>query len=276
MGFAKWTMAIVLAGFLLTGCELKSILTERFDPAVYVVERGDSVYSIAWRNRLDFKKVIAWNGLESPYTIYPGQRLSLYRPVDFVPSAEPVTILVATSQVDAVVTEEEAVVTAISVDEGTGFDSEPLKADPVEQEPAKKPISKINLVVVSRAGLKWSWPTQGKIIKTFKAKSNNRSDLGLDIAGKKGQIVLSASDGVVVVSNTVRGYGKLLLIKHNSNYISAYMYNDRLLASEGHRVKRGEQIALMGHQVGKKQAVLHFEIRKDGEPVDPEWYLPRL
>jgi len=269
MGFAKRTMVIVLAGFLLTGCELKSILTERFDPAVYVVERGDSVYSIAWRNRLDFKKVIAWNGLESPYTIYPGQRLTLYRPVDFVPSAEPITTTL-------VATEEEAVATAISVDEGTGFDSEPLKADPVDQEPAKKPISKINLVAVSRAGLKWSWPTQGKIIKTFQAKSNNRSELGLDIAGKKGQIVRSVSDGVVVVSNTVRGYGKLLLIEHKSNYISAYMYNDRLLASEGHRVKRGEQIALMGHQVGKKQAVLHFEIRKDGQPVDPEWYLPRL
>ncbi len=271
MGVAKW--GVVLGIFLLTGCELKPILTDRFDPAVYVVERGDSVYSIAWRNRLDFKKVIAWNELQAPYTIYPGQRLTLHRPADFVLPAKPITTtVVARAEVEMV--EPEVIATAISVDEGSGFDSEPLMADPVKPVVVKNSMNAVALAAVSRAGQKWSWPTQGKLVKKYQA--SNRMSPGLDIAGTPRQIVRSVSDGVVVVSNTVRGYGKLLLIEHKSNYISAYMFNDRLLVSEGHRVKRGEQIALMGHQIGKKQAVLHFEIRKDGEPVDPELYLPRL
>jgi len=271
MGLVK--RAVVVWFFLLTGCELKPMLMDRFDPAEYVVERGDSVYSIAWRNRLDFKKVIAWNALQAPYTIYPGQRLTLYRPADFVLPIQPITTTVV-ARAELEVAEPEVITTAISVDEGSGFDSEPLMADSVKLVVVKKPMNEVVLATVSRAGQKWSWPTQGKLVKKYQA--SNRMSLGLDIAGKQGQVVRSVADGVVVVSNTVRGYGKLLLIEHKSNYISAYMYNARLLASAGHRVKRGEQIALMGHQVGKKQAVLHFEIRKDGVPVDPELYLPRL
>ncbi|MDQ7015062.1 MAG: peptidoglycan DD-metalloendopeptidase family protein [Gammaproteobacteria bacterium] len=267
----------VALSLLLAGCELKPFLDDRFDPAVYVVERGDSVYSISWRNRLNFKEVIAWNALQAPYTIYPGQRLKLHRPAGFVlPEKKPVSMVVAELE-----PEPDVITSAIAIEEGSGFDSTPLKVDSVhvadvEHLMDKKPA--VPVVPKLAAGLKdgvyWSWPTNGQVNKKF--QSQNKLVSSVEIAGEKGQVIRSTAEGVVMVSNFVRGYGKMLLISHKSGYLSGYMRNDRLLVSEGDRVKRGEKIALMGHQAGKKQAILHFEIRKKGKPVDPELYLPRL
>ncbi|MDQ7073608.1 MAG: peptidoglycan DD-metalloendopeptidase family protein [Gammaproteobacteria bacterium] len=269
----------VALSLLLVGCELKPFLDDRFDPAVYVVERGDSVYSISWRNRLDFKKVIVWNALHAPYTIHPGQRLTLRRPVDFVlPAAKPISTPMAVIEVEP---EPDVITSAIAIEEGSGFDSTPLKVDSVhvadvEHLMDKKPA--VPVVPKLAAGLKdgvyWSWPTNGQVNKKFQPQ--NKLVSSVEIAGEKGQVIRSTAEGVVMVSNFVRGYGKMLLISHKSGYLSGYMRNDRLLVSEGDRVKRGEKIALMGHQAGKKQAILHFEIRKKGQPVDPELYLPRL
>lgn len=125
-------------------------------------------------------------------------------------------------------------------------------------------------VVSAQAPGNWRWPVKGKIIKKFNAQNN-----GIDIKAKEGTIINAASNGKVVYAGSgLRGYGNLLIIKHNASYFSAYAHSRRLLVKEGAQVKVGEKIAELG-STGTDQAKLHFEIRKDGNPVDPLKYLPR-
>lgn len=119
----------------------------------------------------------------------------------------------------------------------------------------------------------WIWPTEGRVVSTFKAKDATRK--GINIAGVVGQKVLAAADGDVVYSGTgLAGYGKLIIIKHDARFLSAYAYNEKLLVSEGQRVKSGQVIASMGLEMVDKPR-LHFEIRLDGQPIDPLRQLPR-
>ena len=119
----------------------------------------------------------------------------------------------------------------------------------------------------------WIWPTEGSVVSTFKAKDATRK--GIDIAGNVGQKVLAAADGEVVYSGAgLAGYGKLIIIKHDARFLSAYAYNEKLLVSEGQKVKSGQVIAQMGlESVGKPR--LHFEIRFDGQPINPLRQLPK-
>lgn len=119
----------------------------------------------------------------------------------------------------------------------------------------------------------WIWPTEGRVVSGFKANDATRK--GVDIAGELGQPVLAAADGEVVYSGSgLAGYGKLIIIKHDARFLSAYAYNDKLLVSEGQKVKSGQVIAHMGlESIGKPR--LHFEIRLDGKPIDPLRQLPR-
>ncbi|NOR80133.1 MAG: peptidoglycan DD-metalloendopeptidase family protein [Methyloprofundus sp.] len=119
--------------------------------------------------------------------------------------------------------------------------------------------------------LNWSWPVNGRVLKSFYATGNK----GIDIAGRVGQKIKSARSGVVVYSgSSLAGYGKLLIIKHNYLYLSAYAHNRRLLVKEGQEVKKGQYIAEMGVGVNAKPS-LHFEIRKNGKPVNPLNYLSK-
>ncbi|WP_175546611.1 peptidoglycan DD-metalloendopeptidase family protein, partial [Vibrio vulnificus] len=119
---------------------------------------------------------------------------------------------------------------------------------------------------------KWQWPTKGRVIKNFSA--GEQGNKGIDIAGQRGQPIVSTAGGTVVYSgNALRGYGNLIIVKHNDNYLSAYAHNDRLLVSEGQSVKAGQQIATMGSS-GAKTVMLHFEIRYQGKSVNPKRYLP--
>jgi len=119
----------------------------------------------------------------------------------------------------------------------------------------------------------WIWPTEGRVVSTFKAKDATRK--GIDIAGVAGQKVLAAADGEVVYSGAgLAGYGKLIIIKHDARFLSAYAYNEKLLVSEGQKVKSGQVIAHMGLESVDKPR-LHFEIRLDGQPIDPLRQLPR-
>jgi len=119
----------------------------------------------------------------------------------------------------------------------------------------------------------WIWPTEGRVVSTFKAKDATRK--GIDIAGVAGQKVSAAADGEVVYSGAgLAGYGKLIIIKHDARFLSAYAYNEKLLVSEGQKVKSGQVIAHMGLESVDKPR-LHFEIRLDGQPVDPLRQLPR-
>ncbi|WP_019602787.1 peptidoglycan DD-metalloendopeptidase family protein [Teredinibacter turnerae] len=146
----------------------------------------------------------------------------------------------------------------------------------VTRVPPKPSIKRTTKTVVSappKVDPSWHWPASGKLIATF--SSNGGLNKGIDIQGKLGEPVHAAAAGIVVYSGSgLRGYGKLLIVKHNAKFLSAYAHNRRLLAKEGERVKRGQKIAEMGSS-GTDAVKLHFEIRFDGTPVDPMKYLPR-
>ena len=125
----------------------------------------------------------------------------------------------------------------------------------------------------SRPVAAWQWPTDGTVIAAYGSSSKTKS--GVQIGGRSGQSVVAAAGGKVVYSGSgLAGYGQLLIVTHNENYLSAYGHNGSLLVSEGERVSIGQKIAKMGLGPGRR-AMLHFEIRRDGEPVDPVRYLPR-
>jgi lipoprotein NlpD len=135
------------------------------------------------------------------------------------------------------------------------------------------PASPARPAVAAAGPLRWSWPTDGQVESTFSASDPARK--GIKVAGTAGQPIRSAEAGNVVYSGSgLIGYGRLIIIKHNDKYLSAYGHNRKLLVKEGDRVTKGERIAEMGVS-NTGHAVLHFEIRRDGEPVDPLRLLPR-
>jgi len=229
----------------------------------YVVQRGDTLYSIAFRFGWDWKALAAHNGLRDPYIIRVGQTIRFdNRPIGSsqpaVASAPPVT----TSPVVTQPTQNRPPV-AVTAPPAT----QPARP-PVANTPATTPVTP-----VTRSATGWSWPTQGTVISRF--SSNGSLNKGIDIAGELGQPVLAASDGSVVYAGSgLRGYGELIIIKHSDTYVSAYGHNRRLLVREGQQVKAGQSIAEMG-STGADRVKLHFEIRRQGKPVDPLQYLPR-
>ena len=206
----------------------------------YTVKRSDTLYSIAWRYGLDYNELARWNGIDVNSPIHPGQRLRLVRPAS-------VSTSVAGAQAGPKSTP------------GSSTRSRDQTASTVTDSPGRDPGA-------------WIWPTRGKPINTFLASQLDRR--GIDIAGKRGQSVVAVARGRVVYSgNGLAGYGNLIIIKHSDKYLSAYAYCQERLVQEGAAVKSGEQIAKMGSHEGK--ALLHFEIRRNGKPVDPLKYLPK-
>ena len=202
----------------------------------YTVKRGDTLFAIAGRYRLNYKKLALWNGIGKPYTIYPGQRLRLYR-----------------SRVRSHSRQRSA-------------SKYQKKTYTASRKSAKKRDNVANSVG-------WRWPVSGKVIKTFSYAGSGKK--GIDIAGTPGQRVAAASAGRVVYSGSgLIGYGQLIIIKHNQTFLSAYAHNRKLLVKEGEFVKSGQKIAELG-ETGTDRPKLHFEIRRHGEPVDPLIYLPK-
>jgi lipoprotein NlpD len=206
--------------------------------ATVVVKRGDTLYHLATSNGITALDLALWNGIRPPYTIYPGQRLRLYPGSTSAPRAT--TPSRTTTQPPVRVS-----------------------TPPVAQSaatPASAPFS-------------WRWPTDGTLVGTYASGDPTRQ--GVDIAGTAGQPVRAAADGVVVYSGSgLVGYGELIIVKHNDQWLSAYGHNRARLVNEGQLVKAGQQIAEMGHS-GAARDMLHFEIRYNGKPVDPQQYLPR-
>jgi len=205
----------------------------------YTVKSSDTLYSIAWRYGLDYQQLARWNQIGGDYVIHPDQRLRLFAPENDTIAAG-----------------------------NTLPDDSTKSAQPTTQAKSGEQVKSEN------GPLKWRWPTSGKITKTFAAQQLDRK--GIDIAGKLGQSVHAVANGKVVYSgNGLAGYGNLIIIKHNDTYLSAYAYNLQRLVKEGVTVKAGAVISKMGrHPNGTTR--LHFEIRKNGKPVDPLKYLPRL
>lgn len=231
----------------------------------YVVQRGDTLYSIAFRFGWDWKALAARNSIPAPYTIRPGQLIRFD-----VPSAGGAPVVVQQSKPPAT--------------------KPPTSRPPVQsQPPAKTPTPTAQpqppvvaaggsatagkVQPVQRSAQGWAWPANGMLIGKF--SSNGSLNKGIDIAGELGQPVLAAADGAVVYAGSgLRGYGELVIIKHSDAYVSAYGHNRRLLVREGQQVKVGQHIAEMG-STGADRVKLHFEIRRQGKPVDPLQYLPR-
>lgn len=216
----------------------------------HLVAPGETLYSIALRYDMDHKKLSQINGLNQSSRIVPGQELSLdlsnYRPPP-PPSKTASTAASAWRRVRSAV-------------------------DPVVKE-RTNPVVRTAPSVVSTGSVSWQWPLNGKVLKGFSPEMGLNK--GIDIDGKLGEPVNAASDGDVVYSGSgLRGYGKLLIVKHNEKYLSAYAHNRVLHVTEGDKVKAGQRIGEVGFS-GTNSPKLHFEIRLDGKPVDPLKYLPK-
>lgn len=218
----------------------------------YRVKKGDTLYSIAFRYGRDWKELAAANGIAAPYTIKPGQLIDFSRK--------------AGGRTKAPASKTQQVARA-------PIASKPAATSKPAAKPATKPAPAKPAAVPKVAGGKWNWPAQGTVVSRF--SSSTSLNKGIDIAGSLGQPVLAAAKGrVVYAGSDLRGYGELVIIKHDDTFISAYGHNRRLLVSEGQQVAAGQQIAEMG-ATGTDQVKLHFEIRRQGNPVDPLQYLPK-
>ena len=208
--------------------------------ASVVVERGDTLYSIARRNQVAVSDLARWNNLPEPYTIYPGQRLWLGQSGGKRGTATAPTRTVVAP-----------------------------KSQAGSSTPAPAPVPK----APASSGFAWRWPAQGVLLSSY--VDGNATRQGIAIGGSSGQPVVAAADGVVVYSGAgLVGYGELIIVKHNDQWLSAYGHNRARLVNEGQLVKAGQQIAEMGRS-GASRDMLHFEIRYTGKPVDPQAYLPK-
>lgn len=181
----------------------------------YLVQKGDTLYSIAWQNDRDYRELAELNNLKPPYTLHPNDRVQL-----------------------------------------SGFKKI------VKKEPVTKTSSP------QKQSYRFIWPVKGKVTQEF-----SNINKGIEISGHSNTKILASSSGkIVYADNGVRGYGYLVIIKHGSDYLTAYGYNRALLVREGEYVKTGQPIAIIGTSPSEKYA-LHFEIRKNGKPLNPKRYL---
>ena len=240
-------MAIVLVALsvLLSACGSSRVVREGGAQAstarpgqTVTVKRGDTVYRIATSNGISPLDLATWNNIAPPYTIYPGQQLRLYPSDGRTPTR-----------------------TASTPPRPSGQSSTTRQP---AATPAPPPV---------RSAVAWRWPADGQLVNRFAAGDPTRQGIG--IAGSSGQPVKAAGDGVVVYSGSgLVGYGELIIVKHDDEWLSAYGHNRARLVNEGERVRTGQQIAEMGRS-GAARDMLHFEIRHNGRPVDPLSYLPK-
>lgn len=255
-------LTLVAALLSLSGCGsplLAPIETRAVDkpfgapdrPTRYTVVRGDTLQAIAFRFRVSAADLARWNQLDDPNLIYVGQTLTL------------------------VATTHTRTSGRVGRSGSTGSDSERIAANTgesrvVSPEPARTSNDARGRRVIAGVPT-FSWPANGQVVR-------NQSTLGIEavqILGTRGEPVRAAAAGEVVYSGSgLRGYGELIILKHNATFLSAYAHNDAVLVNEGAEVSAGEQIARMGSTEAPR-VMLHFEIRKNGQAVDPLMYLPK-
>jgi len=254
-----WGLAALVAALALSGCSNKGRLAPVDDhsmggargttrvlpgaenagkPGYYTVKPGDTLIRIGMDNGQSWRDIIRWNKLDNPNLIETGQVLRVAPPAPEVAVARPATSSTATAPTP------------------TPVASAPVAPVPAAPSAAEDAIS-------------FQWPARGNLISGFDESKNK----GLDIGGKAGDAVLAAADGRVVYAGAgLRGYGNLIILKHNNTYLTAYAHNQTLLVKEDQVIKRGQKIAEMGNS-DADQVKLHFEIRRQGKPVDPAKYL---
>lgn len=246
---------------LFSGCTSSSIyLNKKFNPPVYfgqhVVQPGDTLYRIAWRYGRELEELARANNIAPPYVIVSGQKINLEKPLS-----------------------------------GRTDTPKSHKVEAVKQRNVTKSKESVSLgktVTENKnykdfKNIKWKWPHLGPIIAKYNTPSSGNlnglakglPNKGIDISGQVGDPIFAAADGeVVYAGNGLLGYGNLVIINHSEHYLSAYAHNRKILVEEGQIIKIGQKIAEMGSSESQ-QIKLHFEIRKDGQSVDPLYYLPK-
>lgn len=262
---------------------------------LHTVQKGDTLYAIAFANNLDYRDLATWNNLTSPDLIRQGQTLRLTPPVATATAAKMVVVqplgadqpLVAKPLADPPLLREPQAVLLPYTDANwaqvSGMPVRPappplasVKAEPVQPVPA--PVSakpepvQLPAPLVPQTGMTeaWRWPAKGELTGRF----GEGGGKGIDIAGERNSPVLAVAPGRVVYSGSgLRGYGRLLIVKHPGEFLSAYAHNQEMLVKEGDAVSAGQKIAQMGDSDADR-VKLHFEIRQYGRPLDPLKYLP--
>ncbi|MDT8319859.1 MAG: peptidoglycan DD-metalloendopeptidase family protein [Xanthomonadales bacterium] len=276
-------------GWVLAACSHVPAPVEERDPRQftrhltadghYAVRPGDTLHAIAFGFGLDWRDLAAWNGIRSPYLIYPEQEIRL-SPPKVVTRPAP-SRAARTRPLDDRPARESSITAQSEVSESTQKDvagTQPaLTKEPPSSTPVNTPVVPVpdTASSVSRPMVdptSWLWPTDGRIISTFSANDSMRK--GLDIGGREGQPVRATAAGRVVYSGSgLIGFGELIIIKHSESMLSAYAHNRKRLVSEGQEIAAGQLIAEMGRN-DRNQQILHFEIRRNGVPEDPLKYLP--
>ena len=259
------------------------------------VVAGDTLYSIAWESGRDYRELAAWNNITAPFTIKPGRKLRLSPPHSETGRGAPGAYrTVAKGDTLRAIARE----IGVTHKELAAWNNIPppytirsgrkLRLSPPGNETAarEKPAAKKpggpaknsaagNTVRAKKTAPViggWTWPTDGGVLEHYSSGGPNK---GLDIGGRKGQPIQAAAPGTIVYQGSgLRGYGRLIIIKHNADFLSAYAHCDKIYVKEGNVIKRGQKIAEMGNS-GTDRVKLHFEIRYRGAPVDPLDYLPK-
>lgn len=247
----------------------KSQREKDWRPKSYVVQKGDTLYSIAFNYGFDYHELAELNGIKDPKVISIGQEIRLF------PGAAR-----SASAVESLIKEQPKLVkypyseaAMAQIEKVQEQKPRPAMVAKVESKPETEADAETDGSAdeSEEAALEWSMPAQGKLIGQFSESANRK---GIDIAGKLGEPIVASASGKVVYSGSgLRGYGKLIIIKHNKTYLSAYAHNDKILVKEGQSITRGQKIAEMGN-TDADQVKLHFEVRRFGKPVDPAKYLP--
>ncbi len=212
-------------------------------PGYYRIKRGDTLLRIALDHGQSHREIAEWNNISDPNVIEVGQVIR----VEPTKSSKPITSRTEVKQ------------------------EKPVDKKPLNTAQSEKPIQeKPQQDLATDTGIRLSWPSKGEVVERFDEGKNK----GIGIAGKSGDPIQSAADGkVVYAGNSLRGYGNLVIVKHDNTYLTAYAHNRTLLVKEGDAVKKSQKIAEMGN-TDSDRVKLHFELRKNGKPVDPSAYLP--
>ena len=232
-------------------------------PGYYSVKSGDTLIRIGMDNGQSWRDIARWNNIENPNLIETGQVLRVTPP-------EETGVVVRPVSSTNVVTSPAPANTASAPAPASNTASVRPPASAANTPNASTPANNLANTDSAEETVSFQWPTRGNVLAGFDEVKNK----GIDIAGKAGDPVLAAADGKVVYAGSgLRGYGNLVILKHNNTYLTAYAHNQSLLVKEDQAIKRGQKIAEMGNS-DADQVKLHFEIRRQGKPVDPAKYLP--
>ena len=260
----------------------------------YKVNKGDTMFLIAYLAGMDVKDLASMNNMKEPYSLSVGQTLKISNcSTKTITTTVPVKTTAPAAPAEPEVTytpgangtqigSDGSVIGPIKAGVATGGASTPAFSNNTPSTPVttttqvettnNTPVN-ANVVAPVASNVAWQWPTQGNVIQGF--SNSDGGNKGIDISGSRGQAVKAAASGrVVYAGNALRGYGNLIIIKHNDDFLSAYAHNDKILVSDQQEVKAGQEIAKMG-STGTNAVKLHFEIRYKGKSVDPVRYLPR-